>query len=40
MDGAGDLSGAPRIHRGIARGTVDMGCFESPGANATFLMLR
>ena len=30
MDGAGDLSGAPRVHRGIARGTVDLGCFESP----------
>ncbi len=40
MDGAADLSGAPRVHRGIARGTVDMGCFESPGLNATFLMLR
>ena len=40
MDGATDLGGNPRIHRGSARGTVDMGCFESPGASGTIIIMR
>ena len=41
MDGAAtDLAGNPRIRRGYSRGTVDMGCFESPGANGTTIIMR
>ena len=29
MEGAADLGGNPRVRRGVARGTVDMGCFEN-----------
>jgi hypothetical protein len=40
MEGATDLDGNPRIRRGYARGTVDMGCFESNGAVGTILYFR
>ena len=40
MEGAIDLDGNPRVRRGSARGTVDMGCFESNGAVGTVLYLK
>ena len=39
MEGAADLGGNQRVRRGMARGTVDMGCFEYTSI-PTMLFLR
>jgi hypothetical protein len=39
MDGAVDLAGNARVHRGYEKGTVDIGAFELPKSGLSFILL-
>ena len=40
MEDATDLAGNPRIHKGLARGIVDIGCYENVNSGGTMLILQ